>query len=256
MSHRFNRQGFQVGQRRILIGGGPLTPAIKGIIVTCVTVFLIQTILTATLGQDPLSTLFGLSSKTVLTSFWVWQPVTYLFLHGGLLHIVFNMLFLWMFGTELERRWGAQAFVQFYLFCGIGAGLTSILLDPVAHLFGFGEAWVSARATVGASGAIYGVMAAQAILFPDKLLLLFLVIPMRMRQAVLLLAGIMLFTQLTTPGSGVNNVAHLGGMVFAWLYLRRVWNLRRLWADWRWRVRRKKYRVVADIRDDDRFHYH
>lgn len=258
MSSPFSRYGQGYGRPRLVIGGGPLTPAIKGIIIACVAVFLVQSLLARSLGGDPLIGLFGLSPLSFLTSFWFWQPVTYLFLHGGLFHMLFNMLMLWMFGTELERRWGTRAFLQFYFVCGVGAGLTSVAVDPLGHLLGSGtgQGWLSATPTVGASGAIFGVMAAQAILFPNKLLLLFLFIPMRMRPAVLMLAAIMLFTQLTTPGSGINHVAHLGGMLFAWLYLHRAWNVRKLWMDWRWRVRRRKYRVVADIHDDDRFNYH
>ena len=238
-------------------GGGPLTPAIKTIMIICVVVFLVQNILARSLGADPLVTFFGLSPARLLTSFWVWQPVTYLFLHGNLMHIVLNMLILWMFGSELERRWGSQAFLQFYFICGVGAGLTSVMVDTLVRLIaGSSGGAFSTIPTIGASGAIYGLMAAQAILFPNKLLLLFFFLPMRMRPAILLLAGMMLFTQLSTPGSGINHVAHLGGMVFAWLYLNQAWNLKKLWDTWRWKQRRKKYRVVADIHDDDRYDYH
>ena len=238
-------------------GGGPLTPAIKTIMIICVAVFLVQNIVARSTGSYQLTEIFGLSPAAFLTSFWVWQPVTYLFLHGNLMHIVINMLVLWMFGTELERRWGTAAFVQFYFICGVGAGLTSVLLDVLMLPFSDGGSLAALRTgTIGASGAIFGLMAAQAILFPNRMLLLFFFFPMRMRPAVLLLAAMMLFTQLSAPGGSVNHVAHLGGMAFAWLYLNRVWNVRKLWLDWRWKARRRKYRVVADIQDDDRYDYH
>lgn len=262
------------GRPSMVFGGGPLTPAIKGIIIACVIVFLIQAMLGVqpqslncsgagsqveqSLRLEPLNHYFGLSSACFLKKLWFWQPVTYLFLHGGLFHILMNMLVLWMFGAELERRWGSRAFLQFYLVCGVGAGLSIVALDPLVSLLPAAarQGWLSSIPTVGASGAVYGIMAAQAILFPNKMLLLFLFFPMRMRAAVLLLAAIMLFSQLTTPGSGISHVAHLGGMLFAWIYLHRLWNIRKMWKDWRRRVRRKKYRVVADIHDDDRFDYH
>ena len=258
----------------MVFGGGPLTPAIKGIIIACVIVFLIQTMLGSqpqllqcsetgpqglqTIISDPLSPYFGLSSACFVKKLWIWQPVTYLFLHGGLFHVLINMLVLWMFGAELERRWGTRAFLQFYLVCGVGAGLSIVAADPLVSLLPSAarQGWLSSIPTVGASGAVYGIMAAQAILFPNKMLLLFLFFPMRMRAAVLLLAAIMLFSQLTTPGSGISHVAHLGGMLCAWIYLHRMWNIPKMWKDWRWRVRRKKYRVVADIHDDDHFDYH
>ena len=240
----------------MVFGGGPLTPGIKALIVACVAVFLVQ----ALVGRNILESIFGLAPSRFVLKLWLWQPLTYLFLHGtgNIFHLVINMLMLWMFGTELERRWGTQAFLQFYLVCGVGAGLLSVALDPIGNLFAqdAGQGLLSAVPTVGASGAIYGLLAAQAILFPNRLLLLFFFIPMRMRPAVLLLAGIMLFTALGTSGAGINHVAHLGGMLVAWLYLHRVWNLRKMWMEWRWRARRRKYKVVSDVRDDDRFNYH
>jgi membrane associated rhomboid family serine protease len=237
----------------VRIGPGPLTPGVKGLIIACVVVFFVQ----AVLPGYQFDQIFGLSSYGLIGQWRLWQPVTYLFLHSTdiLFHLIFNMLMLWMFGTELERRWGMQAFFQYFLFCGIGAGLLSVLLDLLSGLIGSGPV-LSATYTVGASGAIYGLLAAQALLFPNRVLLLFFFFPVRMRTAVLLMAAITFWVAFTSSGSAVNHVAHLGGMAFGWIYLQRAWNLRRLWHDWRWKVRRRRYRVVSDIRDDDRYHFH
>ncbi|MFQ5670835.1 MAG: rhomboid family intramembrane serine protease [Acidobacteriota bacterium] len=225
-------------------------------IIGCVAVFFIQSLA----PRGTLELLFGLSPYSFIHRWWLWQPVTYLFLHdpGNIFHLVFNMLMLWMFGADLERRWGTQPFIQFYMVCGIGAGLLSVAMDILRSL-----AWpdpltggLSLVPTIGASGAIYGLLAAHAILFPDRMLLLFLVFPMRMRPAVLIMTALTFFAAWNAPGSGINHVAHLGGMAFAWIYLHRAWNLRRTWADWRWRMHRRKYRILPDIHDDDHTRYH
>jgi membrane associated rhomboid family serine protease len=254
-----NRSGFPLGglpgggRTRVVFGGGSLTPGIKALIVGCTALFLVQFIEPSSLVEH----LFGLSAQGVFERFWIWQPLSYLFLHStsSILHLVFNMLMLWMFGTELEARWGTSAFLRYYFIAGVGAGLTSLLVDVVAAWFGGGP--LPDIPTIGASGAIYGLLAAQAILFPERRILFLLLFPMRMRPAVALMVALTLFSAVSaSAGSAVNEVAHLGGFVFGWAYLRRAWNLKRLWHDWRWRLRRRRYRVLTDIRDDDRYRFH
>jgi membrane associated rhomboid family serine protease len=128
-------------------------------------------------------------------------------------------------------------------------------MDLVFAGFSSGS-WTSSVVTIGASGAVYGLLVAQGILFPNRVILLFLFFPMRMRTAVLIMAGIAFWVAFTSSGSAVNHIAHLGGMAFGWIYLHQAWNLCRIWHEWRWKVRRRKYRVVKDIRDDDRYHFH
>ena len=99
-------------------GPGPITPAVKWLIIANVAMFL------ATLVYDPIMDYLGLSPELVVERQWLWQLVTYLFLHGGAVHILFNMLGIWMFGVELERLWGTRQFVKYYAITGIGAGLT------------------------------------------------------------------------------------------------------------------------------------
>ncbi len=251
-------QSSPYGRPRISFGTGPLTPGIKWIIIACVGVFLLQMLVPG----NWLELYLGLSSRGLLGSYFLWQPATYLFLHstGSVFHLVFNMLMLWMFGGELERRWGTQSFLQYYFLCGVGAGLVSVGVDVLSGLFLSEGAILSPIPTIGASGAVYGLLAAQAILFPNRMLLVFFIFPMRMRLAVFLMAGITLFVAVRSANSGtgtaINHVAHLGGMALGWAYLHKAWNPMRLWNDWRWKQRRKRYHVVSDIRDDDNERYH
>src|SRR5262247_1787804 len=101
-------------------GPGPLTSAIKAIVIANVVAFVISLVLPA------ITLTFGLRPADIFGRLYLWQPVTYMFLHGGIFHILFNMLGLWMFGVELERMWGSQYFAKFYLVSGVGAALTTI----------------------------------------------------------------------------------------------------------------------------------
>jgi membrane associated rhomboid family serine protease len=110
-------------------GPGPLTPAIKALVVANVVAFLLGLV-------APAVTLWlGLRPADVVGSLAFWQPVTYMFLHGGIFHILFNMLALWMFGVELERMWGSRFFLKFYFVAGVGAALTTLLLSFTPFAF-------------------------------------------------------------------------------------------------------------------------
>jgi membrane associated rhomboid family serine protease len=141
----------------------------------------------------------------------IWQPVTYMFLHFDLLHILFNMFMLWMFGSSIEGEWGSREFLKYYFFTGIAAGLLSLLVSINANVV-----------TIGASGAIFGILVAFGMLFPDRIVLLFLFFPMRARNCVILLAAIELYMTLASGphGGGVARFAHIGGMLFGYLYLK------------------------------------
>ncbi|MBU1925288.1 MAG: rhomboid family intramembrane serine protease [Candidatus Omnitrophica bacterium] len=152
---------------------------------------------------------FGLVPAEIFAQFKVWQLVTYLFLHQGLWHLVINMLMLWMFGSVIENIWGSRQFLFFYFFCGAGAGLCSFLFSGSSFM-----------PVVGASGAIFGILVAYALMFPDNIILLFLIFPMKMRHAILVLAGINLLGAVSASGGGIAYFAHLGGGLFGYLYLR------------------------------------
>jgi len=184
-------------------------------------------------------TLFG----TVPVLFWqkgfIWQVATYMFLHGGLFHILFNMFALWMFGCELERMWGTRKFIGYYFFTGIGAGLLTVLLTPHGY-----------APTIGASGAVYGILLAYALYFPERRILLYFLIPIPVRIFVVIIGLIALINSLGTSGSGIAHIAHLGGLVFGWAYLR-GWGPGNILRRWLWRRRRRGMRVVDFTRDED-----
>jgi len=146
-----------------------------------------------------------------LYAYQIWQPFTYMFLHGGIWHVGFNMLALWMFGTVLERVWGMKRFFQFYLFCGVGAGLTVAL---VAELTGSGVL----VPTIGASGAVLGLLLAFGKLFPDNIIYLYF-IPVKARYAVWIFGAFSLYFAVSGNFAGISHVGHLGGLLFGWIYM-------------------------------------
>ncbi|HZN02052.1 MAG TPA: rhomboid family intramembrane serine protease [Candidatus Polarisedimenticolia bacterium] len=230
---------------RIDIGlGGAITPAVKGLIIANVSVYALQ-IITQRFGGGEvrgIETLFGLNPAFMWEKKWLWQLVTYMFLHspGWLFHLIINMLMLWMFGTEVERMWGTRRFLKYYFTCGIGAGLVTCATF-----------WTST--TYGASGAVFGVMLAYAMTFPERIIYFWFIFPMRALSFVLLCAGIEVVSLLNLP-DGVAHTAHLGGMLFGWLFMKRAWRVQALWAELRWRWRRRRLRVIERDRRNYPFH--
>jgi len=196
------------GGTRPFVIGGSATPAVRGLLIANVVIFLFQMVARA-LAQVSLERIFGLIPYDVVHHLFLWQLATYMFLHGGLFHIGFNMLALWMFGTELEGLWGTAKFLRFYFITGIGAAIMTTLVGPNSY-----------TATIGASGAIYGLLAAYGLLFPDRVILLYFVLPIRAKYLVLILGLITFWSSISANGGGIAHVAHLGGMIFGWLYLR------------------------------------
>jgi membrane associated rhomboid family serine protease len=189
-------------------GPGPMTPAVKWLIIANTVVFVFQ------LFVPLLTDVFGLSPQAVVEDLWMWQPVTYLFLHGGFFHILFNMLILWMFGVTLERMWGTQFFLKYFFITGIGAGMTVMIVGLLPFA---ATAPTYYAVTIGASGAIYGLLLAFAVYFPDRPILMFLLFPIPAKYFVMILGAIAL---LSGPGGRVSNAAHLGGLVVGYLYLK------------------------------------
>ncbi len=186
---------------------------------------------------DRIEELLGMVPVLILQKGYIWQTVTYLFLHGDFFHILFNMFALWMFGSDIERIWGTRRFLTYYFFTGIGAGLFSLLLTPN-----------SAVPTIGASGAVYGILLAFAWFFPERRILLYFMFPIPARVFVLIFGAIELLASISQSGSSIAHLAHLGGLVFGYIYLKGGGAfLDNLMA----RRRRRRIRVV-DFRDDDR----
>jgi membrane associated rhomboid family serine protease len=143
--------------------------------------------------------------------FWPWQVLTYAFLHGSFNHLFFNMLGLWMFGSELEHIWGQKRFLQFYTASVIAAALTQLLVDALLH---------SPTPTIGASGGLFGLLLAFAMIFPNRIILLFFVLPMKAKWLVALYGVLELYQGVYVMNSGVAHFAHLGGMLGGLLMLR------------------------------------
>ena len=171
----------------------------------CTAVFCVQLLLPI-LPLDALFALWPLSSGR----FWPWQLVSYAFLHGGIVHLFFNMLGLWMFGAELERLWGPRRYLELLLASVVSAALVQLLFTLL----------VGSRApTVGASGALFGLLLSFGMLFPNRIIMpLFPPIPMKARTFVMVFGGLELLFGLS-GSSGVAHFAHLGGMLGAWLML-------------------------------------
>src|SRR5512138_1028973 len=160
--------------------GGPVTRTVKLLIIANVAVFILQ-MLTRALGNYSLVAYFGLVPAAVTEDLWVWQFVTYMFLHGGVFHIFFNMLTLFMFGNELERYWGTSRFLKYYSLTGIGAGVCSWL-----------AAMHSQSVIIGASGAIYGLLLAYGMLYPNRVVYLNFLLPVKVKWLVVIM-GVMAF---------------------------------------------------------------
>jgi membrane associated rhomboid family serine protease len=195
---------------------------------------------------------FKLVPAQVVQTFAIWQLVTYMFLHAGMWHLLWNMLGLWMFGAELERLWGTPKFLRFYLICGVCAALTVIL---AAYLFGGTDI-----ATEGSSGAVLGILAGYAVMFPDQTILFGFLIPMKSKYFVLIIAAVVLLqsysSTVQTKGQGVAVLAHLGGMLTGYLLLRgkrlRVQVRQPLVAGYRdWRLRRAKKKFEVYLKKQD-----
>ena len=145
-----------------------------------------------------------------------WQLLTYGFLHGDLMHLLFNMLALVMFGAPLEYTWGNKRFLTFYLVCVVGAGLCQLVVASWAVAQGG-----AAYPTLGASGGVFGLLLAFGMLFPHRrIMLLIPPIPIKARTLVIAYGAIELFMGVTGTGPGVAHFAHLGGMLFGWLLIR------------------------------------
>ena len=197
-------------------GPGPITPVIKALIIANIVGFVATWLAMSTLNVD-LRLVLGLRPADIVPGLQIWRGVTYLFLHENVLHLLFNMLALWMFGVEMERRWGSRYFLKYYFVCGIGAAVTVLLLSPL-HFGAFGTLYTSV--TVGASGAIYGVLLAFGLYFPTRPILMFFVFPVPAKYAVMIMGAMALYASVGGGNDGVAHAAHLGGLVVGYLFLK------------------------------------
>jgi len=153
---------------------------------------------------------FGLIPILVWKKYFLWQLFTYIFLHGGFSHIFFNLLALWWFGGELENYWGSKKFLFYFLFCGIGAGICTVLFTPDIY---------QRIPVIGASGAIYGILLAFAWLFPNRPILIYFLFPVPAKYMVIIFGLIEFFSSMGGAGGGVAHLTHLGGLLFGFFYM-------------------------------------
>jgi len=185
------------------LGGGSFTSGVVGrLILANAAVYILQMIL-----PNRFTDLFSLTPRLVVENFYFWQVFTYMFLHGGFAHIFFNMLMLWLFGSTLEMVWGGRRFLNYYIACGIGGALFSFIFD-YNHLI------------LGASGAIFGVYLAYAMIFPNNYIYLYFLFPIRAKHLITFLALFQLAMGFAGP-EGIAYFAHLGGMAAGLLFFRR-----------------------------------
>ncbi len=229
--------------------GPPLTPMVKKLIIITSAVFILTyiplQIFHSAIFDLPFAW-FALQAYDVTHRFYLWQLVTYLFLHGGWFHIIFNMFALWMFGADLETLWGGKKFLTYYFVTGVGAGILDVILNTL-----FRPEMPSA--TIGCSGAVYGLLMAYGMLFPERLIYLYMIIPIKAKWFVAIMGAIEFVSSFGGPGSGISHFAHLGGMLFGFLYLR-GWSLPYRWQlqyhEWRRAQLRKKFEVY--MRDQEK----
>jgi membrane associated rhomboid family serine protease len=207
------------------IGPGMISPFIKWMLIANVAVFLIQNLPRFIPSFVDITPIFGLTPALFLHQFptFFFQLFTYMFLHAGLGHIFFNLLALWMFGTEIELTWGTRSFARFYVICGLAGAVLTLLVFPNQSI-----------PMIGASGAIWGILVAYWLMFPDRYLYLYFLLPIKVRWAI---PGLLILS-IFTAGANVAHMAHIGGAVCGLAYLK---------VDWRWnwlsrRVKDLRYR--------------
>jgi membrane associated rhomboid family serine protease len=223
-------------------GPGPVTPAVKWIIWANVAAFV------ATVVYPHLLDLLAVVPSDVIERYRLWQPITYMFMHKGVTHILFNMLGLWMFGVELERLWGTNFFLRYYAVTGIGAAITTILVSLLPFAITAGMYTVG---TVGASGALFGILLAFALYYPDRPILMALIFPIPAKYFVIIIGALSYFS---SPG-GIAHAAHLGGVVFGYLYLRGgrgglTAEIKYRYLKWKMNRLRRKFDVYSGGRSD------
>jgi membrane associated rhomboid family serine protease len=229
-------------------GGGDVTPVVKALLIANVAVFVLQLLL-----PTSVIVFFGLVPALVWQEFYIWQLFTYQFFHGGLLHLLFNMLALWMFGCDLERRWGSEFFTKYYMVSVIGGAILNVVLAPSQMV-----------PSIGASAGIYGILLAYGVLYPDQIIYFYFLFPMKMKYFVMIIGAIALYSSAASGPSGIAHLAHVGGMLFGYLYLRaaggssRQWRGYNPWQQWklyqdRRRLERlkRRFKIYTGGKDDD-----
>jgi len=237
--------------------GPPITPPIiKNIMIANLVVFVAQI-----MSGGLVTSLGVVSPASVWWDFQLWRPFTYMWLHsqGSVFHILFNMFTLWMFGSQLALTWGEQRFLKYYLVCGVGAGFLIATLPFLPVLMGIGYLSNPQIPTLGASGAVMGVLLAYSVTWPNRTIqLLFPPIPLK----AIWLIPFIFFMEFSSGPSNVSHAGHIGGVLVGWLYLLKegrtpgvpTWETLKL--KWRRYQMRQKLRAVQDEERRDRMRDH
>jgi membrane associated rhomboid family serine protease len=227
---------------------------VKWLVISNVAVYLIYFFGSYVRGEPIFSSLELVPWDVVHGS--VWQLFTYLFLHDlrSIWHILFNMLTLWMFGAPVEETWGTRRFLWYYFICGVGAGICVVLVN----LTPFGN---PQQRVIGASGAIYGLLLAFGMLFPNQTVLMSFLFPIKAKYMVMIF-GVIAFISSFQTGSTVSNLAHLGGMIFGFVYIRTQFaarpgkgfrlDLAQRWKEYKMQRARRKFKVYLKKHGSDR----
>jgi len=223
--------------------GGAITPAVKYLVIANATVFLFEFVIQGLGWDGTFIRLFALDPSLVYGRLYLWQLATYLFLHGGLVHLLLNMFMLWMFGAEMERVWGTRRFLNYYFLTGIGAAIVTCIFSPQGR-------------TIGASGAVFGVMLAYGMTFGDRWIHFWAIFPMQAKYYVLLMGGIELLASASWVPDGIGHFTHLGGMLFGYIYLKRAWRLKEWVSEMRWKARRRRFQVLDGEEKRKKYPFH
>jgi membrane associated rhomboid family serine protease len=203
--------------RTLSLSFPPFTPWVKRIIIACAVIYFGQVVMgvLAPSSNFYIVHFFGLVPVLVLHGM-IWQLISYSFLHAGLMHLLVNMLTLWMFGSQEEQDWGSKQFLEFYLFCVVGSALVTIAVaySPLPGV-------TPATATIGASGGIYGLLIAFGMLYGDREIFMFpLPFMMKAKYMVAIIIFVVVIATFQPSQGGIANFAHLGGLLFGFIYIK------------------------------------
>jgi membrane associated rhomboid family serine protease len=245
--------------RTLSLSFPPFTQWVKRIIIACVAIYFLQVVLGAIAPKaESYLILFAALIPAAVLHGWIWQLITYSFLHGSVGHVLVNMLMLWMFGAQEEQDWGSKRFLEFYLFCVAGAALITIAVaySPLPGV-------TPATATLGASGGVYGVLMAFGMLYGDREIFMFpLPFMMKARYMVAIMIFLVIIATFQPSQGGIANFAHLGGLLFGFLYVKfaskrgltfglseRYFSARNSYYRWRRRRAARKFEVYMRKHD-------
>jgi len=197
-------------KRNVFIKLPSTTPVVLWFIGICIAFSFFQAVTSMPQGVDILTMRLGLIPRYVWHDFQIWRLITYVFLHAGLIHLFINLFVFWMMGSELEKYWGSREFLKYILIGGLGAGILHMIFQFQSEI-----------PVIGASGIVFAVLLAFGMTFPDRIIYIYFLFPIKARYLVILLCAVELLMLFSAGiNSAIAHLAHLGGMLFGFLYLK------------------------------------